>query len=53
MLYSLFATPKKRGKLCKIHNANPIEWLTYVVKNINTHKVNAIEELLPLQNYAA
>jgi transposase len=44
MLYSLFAT-------CKLHNVNPIEWLTSVFKNINDHKINAIEELLP-QNYA-
>jgi transposase len=45
MLYSLFAT-------CKLHNANPIEWLTYVFENINDHKINEIEKLLP-QNYAA
>ncbi len=45
MLYSLFAT-------CKLHNINPIDWLTYVFENINDHKINAIEELLP-QNYAA
>ena len=45
MLYSLFAT-------CKLHNVNPIQWLTYVFENINGHKINAIEQLLP-QNYAA
>ena len=45
LLYSLFAT-------CKLHNVNPIQWLTYVFENINNHKINAIEELLP-QNYAA
>jgi transposase len=45
MLYSLFAT-------CKLHHVNPIQWLTYVFENINDHKINAIEELLP-QNYAA
>ncbi|CAN5801778.1 IS66-like element ISBf10 family transposase [soil metagenome] len=45
MLYSLFAT-------CKLHNVNPIEWLTYVFENINDHKINNIEQLLP-QNYAA
>jgi hypothetical protein len=45
MLYSLFAT-------CKLHNVNPIEWLTYVFENINDHKINATEQLLP-QNYAA
>ena len=45
LLYSLFAT-------CKLHNVNPIEWLTYVFENINDHKINTIEDLLP-QNYAA
>lgn len=45
MLYSLFAT-------CKLHKVNPIEWLTYVFENINDHKINAIEQLLP-QNYTA
>ena len=45
MLYSLFAT-------CKLHQVNPIQWLTYVFKNINDHKINAIDQLLP-QNYAA
>ena len=45
MLYSLFAT-------CKLHHVNPIEWLTYVFENINDHKINAINQLLP-QNYAA
>lgn len=44
MLYSLFAT-------CKLHNVNPIEWLTYVFENINNHKINAIEQLLP-QHYS-
>ncbi len=44
MLYSLFAT-------CKLHNVNPIQWLTYVFENINDHKINAIDQLLP-QNYA-
>jgi transposase len=44
MLYSLFAT-------CKLHNVNPIQWLTYVFENINNHKINAIDQLLP-QNYA-
>ena len=44
MLYSLFAT-------CKLHNVNPIEWLTYVFENINDHKINVIEALLP-PNYA-
>lgn len=44
MLYSLFAT-------CKLHQVNPTEWLTYVFENINDHKINKIEQLLP-QNYA-
>lgn len=43
MLYSLFAT-------CKLHNVNPIQWLTYVFENINDHKIKDIEQLLP-QNY--
>ena len=45
MLYSLFAT-------CKLHQVNPIKWLTYVFENINDHKINTIHQLLP-QNYAA
>lgn len=45
MLYSLFAT-------CKLHEVNPVEWLTYVFENINEHKINNIEALLP-QNYKA
>lgn len=45
MLYSLFAT-------CKLHNVNPIEWLTYVFEHINDHKINNIDQLLP-QNYTA
>ncbi|MBC7510592.1 MAG: transposase domain-containing protein [Ferruginibacter sp.] len=45
MLYSLFTT-------CKLYNVNPIQWLTYVFKNIDYHKINAIDQLLP-QNYGA
>jgi hypothetical protein len=45
MLYSLFAT-------CKLHNVSPIEWLPYVFENINNHKINNIDQLLP-ENYAA
>ena len=52
MLYSLFATPLWRGRLCKLHNVNPIQWLTYVFENINNHKINNIQQLLP-PNYAA
>lgn len=44
MLYSFFAT-------CKLYNVNPIEWLTYVLNNINDCKMNNLESLLP-QNYA-
>jgi len=36
LLYSLFAT-------CKLHNVNPIQWLTYVFENINGHKINAMK----------
>ena len=45
MLYSLFAT-------CKLHQVNPVEWLTYFFEHINDHKINAIDQLLP-QNYPA
>ncbi len=44
MLYSLFAT-------CKLHNVNPIKWLTCVFENIYDHKINAIEQLLPQHYY--
>jgi transposase len=43
MIYSFFAT-------CKLYNANPIEWLNYVLDNINDCKMNNLEDLLP-QNY--
>lgn len=45
ILYSLFAT-------CKLHDVNPIEWLTYIFDHINEHKIKDIENLLP-QNYKA
>ena len=45
MLYSLFAT-------CKLHNVNPVEWMTYVFENFYDQKRNNMEALLP-QNYAA
>ena len=45
MRYSLFAS-------CKLHNVNPFQWLTYVFENINHHKINVIDQLLP-QNYGA
>lgn len=40
MMYSFFAT-------CKIHNVNPLEWLTDVLRRLPTHPINKIEELLP------
>lgn len=43
MFYSLFAT-------CKLHNIDPILWLTDVLTKIKDHKINKIQELLP-QNY--
>jgi hypothetical protein len=43
MLYSLFAT-------CKLHNIEPIQWLTEVLSVIKDHPINKIKELLP-QNY--
>ena len=45
MLYSLFANRKLLG-------INPIQWLTYVFENMNDHKMNAVNELVP-QNYTA
>ncbi|MBE9202145.1 IS66 family transposase [Nodularia sp. LEGE 06071] len=43
MLYSLFAT-------CKLHNIEPITWLTEVLFIIKDHPINKIKDLLP-QNY--
>ena len=43
MLYSLFAT-------CKLHNIEPMKWLTEVLSIIKDHPINKIKELLP-QNY--
>ena len=43
MLYSLFAT-------CKLHNIDPMQWLTEVLAKIKDHPINKIKELLP-QNY--
>ena len=40
MMYSFFAT-------CKVHNVNPLEWLTDVLNRIPTHPINKIHELLP------
>jgi transposase len=43
MLYSLLGT-------CKLHSINPLIWLTDVLKRINAHPINQIEDLLP-QNW--
>ena len=43
MLYSLFAT-------CKLHNIEPVQWLTEILSKIKDYKINRIHELLP-QNY--
>ena len=40
MMYSFFAS-------CKIHNLNPLEWLTDVLRRIPNHPINQIDELLP------
>jgi len=46
MLYRLFAT-------CKLHNIEPIQWLTEVLSKIKDHPINRIKELLPQNYYAA
>lgn len=43
MLYSLLGT-------CKLHTVNPMVWLTDVLKRINAHPINQIQDLLP-QNW--
>lgn len=40
MLYSLLGT-------CKLHDINPSEWLTNVLKRLPLHPINKIEDLLP------
>ncbi len=40
MMYSFFAS-------CKIHNINPLDWLTDVLRRIPAQPINKIEELLP------
>jgi transposase len=45
MLYSLFAT-------CRLHNVEPMKWLTEVLAKIKDHPINKIKQLLP-QNYYA
>ena len=44
MFYSFFAS-------CKTHDINPLEWLIYVLENINDCKLSDLHKLLP-QNYA-
>jgi len=41
MMYSFFAT-------CKTNNINPYDWLFNVLNKINDHKVNKLDELLPI-----
>ena len=45
MVYSLFAT-------CKLHNIEPVQWLTEILSQIKDYKINRIHEMLP-QNYLA
>ena len=40
MLYSLLGT-------CKLNGVNPIVWFTDVLKRINSHHINQIQDLLP------
>ena len=40
MMYSFFAT-------CKIHNVNPLQWLSDVLRRLPNHPINKIQELLP------
>jgi transposase len=40
MLYSFMA-------MCQMENVNPQEWLTYVLKRINDHCIQNLDELLP------
>ena len=46
MLYSLFAT-------CRLHNIEPLQWLTEVLAKIKDHPINKIKELLPQNYYTA
>ena len=40
MFYSFMGT-------CKLHDVNPLEWLTDVLEKINTHPIEQVHELLP------
>lgn len=44
-LYSFMA-------MCQLHDVNPLHWLTYVLKKINNHSIQQLDELLP-KNWAA
>jgi hypothetical protein len=44
-IYSLFA-------MCRLEGINPEQWLTHTLANIQEHKINKIEDLLPA-NYKA
>jgi len=44
-IYSLFA-------MCRMEGINPEQWLTHTLANIQEHKINKIEDLLPA-NYKA
>lgn len=39
-MYSFFAS-------CKVHNVNPLEWLSDVLRRLPNLPINKIEELLP------
>ena len=44
LYYSLFGT-------CLLNGINPLKWLVDVLKRINDHPVNKLEELLPTKDY--
>lgn len=43
MMYSFFGT-------CKLNDINPLEWLNDTLAKISDHKVNQLNELLPIKN---
>ena len=40
MIYSFMA-------MCKVEGVNPLDWLTYVLQNINNHSIQNLDELMP------
>jgi hypothetical protein len=38
--------------MCRLEGINPEQWLTHTLANIQEHKINKIEDLLPA-NYKA